>query len=529
MKTNQTMYSVRLWLARLFFPTPLSLADALAGIGGVRTIPALLELHRDALHAYRSGKGPKGCSMQELTTKVLHILRDHPEHVVIELIMTEWDAPRGKDNAESLLREYKSPLVVDAMLSVAERNPDDYVAIRVLRAHPDARAVPAMVKALTSSSRPNRNNAVLALEEIADESAVPSLIECLHPENPVNTRYFSDDDIADYTGRISILKAIARTKSKVAVQPLCRLLTATASVPGMADLSFHVTYLDNLRAACVDALASIGDASCTPVLIDALKETGARRWHGNSFVHSRIRAARALGALSTPEVLRALKEVSSSEQDEQVRKTCRELIPRTAQTADHTPEQLNATGIGILNEPHGDTSEAARLFIRAAELDPTNPKYVMNAGVAHQMAASRWYAHIGDGPLIPICIFQSDKDLGRAIDRHHGVLETVSSDNVLFLRGEVNEALRCYEKALSMNVQYSTARAWQAQLLRNIGAFSEALVAIEKLLGTGGTPESERSLGNELKDYILGPGSELRKYISASEAASLGLPAGITG
>ena len=193
-------------------------------------------------------------------------------------------------------------------------------------------------------------------------------------------------------------------------------------------------------------------------------------------------------------------------------------------------EQENQLGVSALNSQRHHTAclDALKHFEQAAKIEPNNPKYETNAGVANQLFIQRWQAHIGDGALISIAIFCKGTPLGIAIDREHHVLETVSDDNYRLLVDTANTGLRWYRQAIAAGPSYFNARAWRTQFLRNVGAFSAALQDAVHIISNSGSDGDSRDTAADVRDYITSPSSELRRFISAADAEKMGMPSGVT-
>ncbi len=188
-------------------------------------------------------------------------------------------------------------------------------------------------------------------------------------------------------------------------------------------------------------------------------------------------------------------------------------------------------GLAKLNQqtPDGGTSciEGAKHFERAVQLDPSNAKFMTNAGVAYQLAIQRWHFHIGSGALVSIALFNSKGPVGQKIHKEHSMLDGVTNGNLQNLREWATKALDWYGKSIKADGRRHTARAWRAQLLRNIGAFAAAIKDADEILADPRADADLRETASDVKDYILGGGSELRKYLTPDEATKAQLPMGV--
>ena len=208
--------------------------------------------------------------------------------------------------------------------------------VRALGAIDDARAVPALTRALNDDNTRVRAQVANALRAIDDESAGPALVRRLQRESVDTVRYAivralgairHTDGISAITGTLSdehdeatrpliraldnpdaqvragAARALGRIKNAAAVQPLIdrlqsdsdprvrtRVATALGEIrAGSAIPALSAAVADSsttVRRAVVAALAAMRDDRATEALISALQDSDA---------DVRRRAARALG------------------------------------------------------------------------------------------------------------------------------------------------------------------------------------------------------------------------------------------
>lgn len=191
-------------------------------------------------------------------------------------------------------------------------------------------------------------------------------------------------------------------------------------------------------------------------------------------------------------------------------------------------EYYNKLGKEELSKPaHTACTLACEHFERAASLDPRSSEYPMHAGVACQMAIMRWLDHVGRGPLVSIAVFNSDTPFGRAIDKEHAVLETVTDENRKWLLDLANKAVTWYARALEINPSHHTARAWLVQFSRNIGALKFSLQQADQIIAEATSDLDSVNVAKGVKDYIVSSTSELRKYLTPAQAAEVPFPQGV--
>ncbi|MEQ9363727.1 MAG: HEAT repeat domain-containing protein, partial [Leptospirales bacterium] len=165
--------------------------------------------------------------------------------------------------------------------------------------------VPVLAKALTGDFEKGRENAVIALIQIQDPSALPRLFPLLEHAN-VRARFSAAEVIAGIPDEASGPKALAILKKREApsIAPAVYVLGRLKYAPARDEIEVQ---LSDARAPEREALARglgwLGDARSVPLLIRVLSEQSGEGRYG---------AAWALGILGDERALDPLREASKS-------------------------------------------------------------------------------------------------------------------------------------------------------------------------------------------------------------------------